>query len=160
VIDISFKLASFLQDPLGIVYENLFFFLSLGKYDTVILNDYETYHHEEFVIVREEWKDYIEYVENVIPVLNKRFIQVYKYQNSKITTFPRIFRIFFVIYTAQSTGQLLGLGLRIFTPDIYVSTAFASSPNDRLQKAMYLLSRGILISPHHQIEQVISQIPI
>ncbi|MFX0181894.1 MAG: hypothetical protein ACFE95_02330 [Candidatus Hodarchaeota archaeon] len=160
MIDISFKLVSFLQDPLGIVYENLFFFLSLGKFDTVIRDDYDTYHYEEFVIVCEEWKDRIEYIENVVPVLSKRFNQIYKFQNNKIVTNRRIFKIYFVIYTAQSTGHLLGFGLRIFTPDSYTSTAFANSPTDRLQKAMYLLSRGILISPHHQIDQIVSQIPI
>ncbi|MFX0142198.1 MAG: hypothetical protein ACFFDN_51645 [Candidatus Hodarchaeota archaeon] len=142
------------------MYENVFFFLSLGKYDALITSDYQTYRFEEFVIVIEKWKDHIEYFENLVQILNRRFIQVYGSQNNKIATFPRIFRIFFAIYTTQSTNQLLGLGLRIISPNSYASTVFASSPNDRLQKAMYLLSRGILTSSHHQIEQIESQIPL
>lgn len=142
------------------MYENLFFFLSLGKCDTIITNDHETYSFEEFIIVVEEWKDHIDYLENVVLISNRRFIHKCLSQNIKIAASPKIFRIFYVIYTNLSTGQLLGLGLRIISPDSFGLTAFASTPNDRLQKAMYLLSRGILSSPHHQIYQIESQIPL
>lgn len=153
-------LSNFVQDPESILYENLFFWLTLGKYDTVIASKYKNYYSEEFIIVGEQWKDRISYLEEVISIQAQRFIRDQEAYVSRDTFFTIKFRIFFVIYTTPATGRLLGLGIRILTPDNNTSTALAMTPEDRLQKVMYLLSRGLLRSFHHQIEQFESPIPV
>ncbi|MHA2243990.1 MAG: hypothetical protein ACXADY_03395 [Candidatus Hodarchaeales archaeon] len=155
-------LSNFVQDSESILYENLFFWLTLGKYDTALCAKFRNYQHEEFVIVGEQWKDRIKYLENVISIQTQRFIKEYKQESyfSRNTFFSVKFRIYFVIYTTPVTGRLLGLGIRIITPDTDTSTEFAMTPEDRLQKAMYLISRGLLRSYHHRIDQFECPIPI
>ena len=142
---------SFVQDPESLLYDNLFFFLSCGTCDKVLNDDFMNYHCEEFFIVSEPWKDRIPYLSEIISIQTQRFIR----QERKITA---DFQIFFVIYTV--TGRLLGLGIRIITVDPDALDALAISPEDRLRKAMYLLSRGLLQSFHHRIEQIECPIPI
>lgn len=153
-------LSNFVQDPESILFENLFFWLSLGKYDTTTYADFRNYHYEEFIIVSDQWKDRIQYLENVIPIQTQRFIREQESQVGRKAFFPVDFRIFFVIYTTPAIGRLLGLGIRIITPDAKISTALAFNPEDRLQKSMYLLSRGLLRSFHHRIEQIECPIPV
>ncbi|MFX1517231.1 MAG: hypothetical protein ACFFC6_13085 [Promethearchaeota archaeon] len=142
---------SFVQDPESLLYENLFFFLSCGTCDKVLNTDFMNYHCEEFFIVSELWKDRIKYLSEIISIQTQRFIR----QELKITA---DFQIFFVIYTV--TGNLLGLGIRIVTIDADTSDALAISPEDRLRKTMYLLSRGLLHSFYHRIKQIECPIPI
>ncbi|GAG89853.1 unnamed protein product, partial [marine sediment metagenome] len=55
-----------LSDPDWGSYENLFFFLSLGKYDTTFVTNNSNFLIEEFLILGEPWKDQIEYLKTVI----------------------------------------------------------------------------------------------
>ena len=154
--------SNFVQDPESIQYENLFFWLSLGKYDTVVSNSFKNYHYEEFMIVSEEWKERVKYLENLIPIQTHRFIRELEGRMGNSVFFSVDFRIYFVIYTTSTTRQLLGLGIRIITPsgNSNVSSALALTPEDRLQKIMYLLSRGLLRSFHHRIDQIECPIPV
>jgi hypothetical protein len=148
-------LSNFVQDPESLLYENLFFFLTCGTYDRVISANFMNYHYEEFFIVSEQWKERIHYLEEVIPIQTQLFIREELGRKSFITV---EFQLFFVIYTVE--GRLLGLGLRIVTPDSERSTALALTPEDRLRKTMFLLSRGLLQSFHHRIIQIECPIPI
>lgn len=148
-------LSNFVQDPESLLYENLFFFLTCGTYDRVLSADFMNYHYEEFFIVSEQWKERIQYLEGIIPIQTQRFIRQLPSRN---IFFTAEFQIFFVIYTIA--GRLLGLGIRIITPDVDRASAFALTPEDRLRKTMFLLSRGLLQSFHHQIRQIESPIPI
>ena len=148
-------LSSFIQDPESLLYENLFFFLSCGTYDRVLNADFMNYNYEEFFIVNEDWKDRIKYLEEIIPVQTQRFIRQKVSRNSGLAA---EFQIFFVIYTVA--GRLLGLGIRIITAESDKLEGLAISPEDRLRKVMYLLSRGLLQSFHHLIKQIECPIPI
>lgn len=148
-------LSNFVQDPESLLYENLFFFLTCGTYDRVITADFMNYHYEEFFIVSEQWKERIHYLEGIIPIQTQRFIREELGRKSFITA---EFQLFFVVYTVE--GRLLGLGIRIITPDAERATALALTPEDRLRKTMFLLSRGLLQSFHHRIMQIECPIPI
>ncbi len=113
------------------------------------------YHYEEFFIVSEQWKERIHYLEGIIPIQTQRFIREELGRKSFITA---EFQLFFVVYTVE--GRLLGLGIRIITPDAERATALALTPEDRLRKTMFLLSRGLLQSFHHRIMQIECPIPI
>jgi hypothetical protein len=149
-------LSNFVQDPESLLYENLFFFLTCGTFDRVLSANFMNYHYEEFFIVSEPWKDRIQYLEGIIPIQTQRFIR--QELGRKKTSFTAEFEIFFIIYTVA--GRLLGLGIRIITPDASRSTALALTPEDRLRKTMFLLSRGLLQSFHHRIMQIECPIPV
>jgi hypothetical protein len=149
-------LSSFVQDPESLLYENLFFFLSCGTYDRGLNAYFMNYSIEEFFIVNEDWKDRIKYLEEIIPVQTQCFIRENVCRNSSLSTTD--FQIFFVIYTVA--GRLLGLGIKIITAEYDKLDALAISPEDRLRKVMYLLSRGLLQSFHHRIKQIECPIPI
>ncbi|MFX0084096.1 MAG: hypothetical protein ACFFAU_00345 [Candidatus Hodarchaeota archaeon] len=149
-----------LQDPDWISYENLFFFLSLGKYDTTFLVSESNFHIEEFLILGEPWKDQIEYLENVIGILTQQFIRESEFNylikiNSSIE-----FKIFVILYKTPNTGRLIGIGIRIVTNNSNISSMFAPCSEERLQKAMYLVSRGLLKSPYHMITQIFRTLPL
>lgn len=152
--DVDIMLSNFIRDPEAILFESMFFWLSLGKYDTVLSADFANYQYEEFIIISEDWKDQIHYVENIIPILVQRFIR------EKETLFTLDLCITFVIYTTPITARLIGLGIRIFTPTSHFSAEFAMTPEDKLQKIMYLLSRGLLKSVHHRIDQIECSLPV
>ncbi len=132
-------LNNFIQDPENLCYENLFFWLLIGKYDTIITTKTNECLVEEFVIVDEPWKDHISYLEQIIPILTQRFIRDRGFQITIKLNSVVDFNIFFVIYSTPDTGRLIGLAIRIVSPDISFLTTFSSTPDDRLQKAMYLL---------------------
>ena len=149
-----------LQDPDWASYENLFFFLSLGKYDTKIQTNQSNCHIEEFLILGELWKDHIEYLKKMVDILTLQFI------GDRLSSFPMKidppveYRIFVILYTTPNTGRLIGIGIRIITTSSNVSSLFAPCSEERLQKAMYLISRGLLNSYHHQIEQMFCTLPL
>ena len=149
-----------LQDPDWASYENLFFFLSRGKYDTKIQTNQSNSHIEEFLILGEPWKNHIEYLESVINILTLQFI------GDRLSIFPTDidpsveYRIFVILYTTPNVGRLIGIGIRIMTTSSNVSSLFAPCSEERLQKAMYLISRGLLNSSHHQIEQMFCTLPL
>ncbi|MFX0123696.1 MAG: hypothetical protein ACFFAE_08645 [Candidatus Hodarchaeota archaeon] len=148
-------LSYFVQDPESLLYENLFFFLTCGTFDRVLGANFMNHYYEEFFIVSKQWKDRIQYLEGIIPIQTQRFIR--QEIGSKKTSFTTEYEIFFVIYTVA--GRLLGLGIRIITPNAGKATALAFTPEDRLRKAMFLLSRGLLQSFHHKIMQIECPIP-
>ena len=149
-------LSSFVQNPESLLYENLFFFLSCGAHDNVLNAEFMNYCYEEFFVVNETWKNRIHYLTEMIPIQTQKFIREEVIRNSNLSTAE--FQIFFVIYTIL--GRLIGLGIRIITADAEKLEALATSPGDRLRKAMYLLSRGLLQSFHHRIKQIECPIPI
>ncbi len=120
-----------LQDPDWASYENLFFFL-----------------------------DHIEYLKKEIDILTLQFI------GDRLSSFPMDidppveYRIFLILYTTPNTGRLIGIGIKIITTSSNVSSLFAPCSEERLQKAIYLISRGLLNSSHHQIEQMFCTLPI
>jgi hypothetical protein len=153
-------LSNFVQDPKSILYENLYFWLSLGKCDTILCSKFKNYYYEELVIFDEPWKDKIDYLKKMISIQTQRFLRDQESYTSRNTFFSVDFRIFFVIYTTPAIGRLLGLGIRIITPESNTSASLAMTPEDRLQKIMYLLSRGLLRSFQHRIEQVECLVPV
>ncbi|MHA2226160.1 MAG: hypothetical protein ACXAC8_13195 [Candidatus Hodarchaeales archaeon] len=153
-------LNNFIQDPENLSYEKLFFFLTSGKYDTQITTNNNECLIEEFAIVDEPWKDHISYLEQIIPILTQRFIRDQRFQVNLKENTAVDFHIYFVIYSTPDTGRLIGLAIRIVSPNIDLLTTFSSTPEDRLQKSMYLLSRGLLWSAHHRIDQITCPIPL
>ncbi len=117
------------------------------------------YYNEEFIIDNKQWKDRIQCLEKIISIQTQHFRDQEPFF-SRNTFFSVNFQIFFIIYKTPATGRLLGLGIRIITPDNNTSIALAMTPEERVQKVMYLLSRGLLRSFYHRIEQVESPIPI
>ena len=121
-IERSDNILNILHDPLGLVYENLFFFLSAGKCDCILAESYDSLYsqkynyYEEFLIVDETWKDRIEYLEEVIPILVGRDLREdIKHDEIPFHINNHVdFKIYFVIYTSISTEHMVGLGLRIF----------------------------------------------
>ncbi len=149
-----------LQDPDWASYENLFFFLSLGKYDTKIQTNQSNCQIEEFLILGEPWKNHIEYLKKVIDIFTLQFIGE-RLSNFPLDIDPSVeYRIFVILYTTPNTGRLIGIGIRIITTSLSVSSMFAPCSEERLQKAMYLISRGLLNSSHHQIEQMFFTLPL
>jgi hypothetical protein len=139
-----------LQDPDWITYENLFFFLSLGKFDaTFVTKKNPKVLIEEFLILGEPWKDQIEYLKTVIEILTQKNIRNTHSKHHLDLNQSVDFRILIVVYTTPNTGRLIGIGIRIVTANSSMASIFAASSEDRLQKAMYLISRGILKSSHH-----------
>jgi len=143
-----------IQNPENLIFENLFFFLSLGKFDTIISKEYPNYLYEEFLIVSEPWKDHLSYFEEIIPIL------LDKEQEKSFQKEESFTEINFVIYTAPMTGHLIGLGIRFFMTTNNHSPLLEVNQEHKLQKMMYLLSRGILNSNFHQISQIEIHIPV
>ncbi len=149
-----------LSDPDWIQYENLFFFLSLGKFDSTFVTKTSESLIEEFLILGEPWKDQIEYLKTVIEILTQENIRTTHSKQNLYLDQSVDFRILIIIYTTPNTGRLIGIGIRIVTVNSSISSTFASSSEDRLQKAMYLISRGLLQSRYHKIVQNICVLPL
>ena len=149
-----------LSDPEWVIFENLFFFLSLGKYDTTLVTTNSESLIEEFLILDEPWKDQIEYLKTVIEILTQETIRNTHSKQNLYLDKSVDFRIFIIIYTTPNTGRMIGIGIRIVTVNSSISSTFATSSEDRLQKAMYLISRGLLKSRYHKIEQNICVLPL
>ena len=149
-----------LSDPEWVIFENLFFFLSLGKYDTTLVTTNSESLIEEFLILDEPWKDQIEYLKAVIEILTQETIRNTHSKQNLYLDKSVDFRILIIIYTTPNTGRMIGIGIRIVTVNSSISSTFATSSEDRLQKAMYLISRGLLKSRYHKIEQNICVLPL
>lgn len=149
-----------LSDPDWVTYENLFFFLSIGKFDSTFVTRNSDSLIEEFLILGEPWKDQIEYLKSVIEILTEENIRNTHSKKNVYLDQSVDFRILIIVYTTPNTGRLIGIGIRIATDNSSISSTFATSSEDRLQKAMYLISRGILKSSHHKIEQAICVLPL
>jgi hypothetical protein len=149
-----------LSDPDWVTYENLFFFLSLGKFDTTFVTKNSDSLIEEFLILGEPWKDQIEYLKTVIEILTQENIRTTHYKQELHLDQSIDFRILIIIYTTPNTGRMIGIGIRIVTVNSSISSTFATTSEDRLQKAMYLISRGLLKSRYHKIVQNICVLPL
>ena len=149
-----------LSDPDWITYENLFFFLSIGKFDTTFVTKNSESLIEEFLILGEPWKDQIEYLKTVIELLTQENIRNTHFKRNLYLDQSVDFRILIIIYTTPNTGRMIGIGIRIVTVNSSISSTFATTSEDRLQKAMYLISRGLLKSKYHKIGQDICVLPL
>ncbi len=147
---------NFIQDPEWIDYETLFFFLSHGKYDSSFSLVKKDHYLEEFHIFREQMKEKLQIVEEYI----KFNINRVKHANSLFSTLYSTVDIIFIRYVSSIDMRLLGIGTRIVTDDELSNRTFGRTPEDRLTKAMFLLSRGILCSNYHTISQLESTLPI
>ena len=58
-----------------------------------------------------------------------------------------------VIYSDLNSNEILGLGLRIRALDRLTLAFLGDSSENRIQKIMFLLSRGLIKSSFHQINQ-------
>ena len=138
----------------NLIFENLFLFLSLGKFDTQFSKEFPNYLYEEFLIVSEPWKDHLAYFEEIILILLNKEQDILLRKEEPFTD------IKFVIYTAPMTGHLIGLGIRFFMTTNNPSPVLSLTQEHKLQKVMYLLSRGILNSNFHRISQLEIHIPV
>ncbi|MHA1975108.1 MAG: hypothetical protein ACTSW1_19135 [Candidatus Hodarchaeales archaeon] len=146
----------FIQDPDNLEFENLFFFLSMGKFDEHIEHITHKDPFEEFLIVREIYKPNLAYIRTAISMLVE---QQLKNKELKCLN-PNHTKIQFVIYFTPITNHFLGLGVRFLNPVYDYFGRTNVSIEHRLERAMYLLSRGLLNSRYHSIEQIICQIQI
>ncbi|MHA1214383.1 MAG: hypothetical protein ACTSR2_09745 [Candidatus Hodarchaeales archaeon] len=146
----------FIQDPDNLEFENLFFFLSMGKFDSHLEYVTQNIPFEEFLIVREIYKPNLTYIETVISMLIEQELEnkEMKYFESNHT------KIQFVIYFTPVTNHFLGLGVRFLNSSHDYFGRTNVSIEHKLERAMYLLSRGLLNSRYHSIEQIVCQIQI
>ncbi len=144
-------MTTLLQDPHLVIYDNLFFGLSLGKYDIKLINESE-WIIEEFVLVRQLYKDRLPQLELLLPYYTiKAYTMISTSENKKFLESSGLF-IQFINYSDLTNRELIGLGLRITSNSKITLQTFGASSEDRIQKIMFLLSRGLLKSLFHRIE--------
>ncbi|MHA1994476.1 MAG: hypothetical protein ACW97Z_08060 [Candidatus Hodarchaeales archaeon] len=144
-------MTNLLQDPHIVIYDNLFFGLSLGKFDIIMIT--ETYWTiEEFVIVRQVYKEGAAQLEAILPYYSGKASNMIS--RSDLRSFIENSGLFiqFINYSDLANRQLIGLGVRIISENKITLQAFGASSEDRIQKVMFLLSRGLLKSRFHRIE--------
>ncbi len=144
-------MTNLLQDPSVLIYDNLFFGLTLGKYHLHVST--ESGSMEEFLIIREAYYCKLELLEKIIPNLMKKAGNIATFSSQKPFFQSNRIIIDFIIYSNLNDRELLGLGLRVKAYDRMTLTFLGTSSENRLQKIMFLLSRGLLKSSFHQINQ-------
>jgi len=75
----------------------------------------------------------------------------YESQNQFLKTNGII--IDFITYANPRNKEIIGLSLRVIANDKITITFLGTSSENRIQKIMFLLSRGLLKSPFHWIKQ-------
>ncbi|MHA1236790.1 MAG: hypothetical protein ACTSQ9_03905 [Candidatus Hodarchaeales archaeon] len=144
-------MTNLLQDPSVVIYDKLFFGLTLGKYDLHIST--ESGLLEEFLIVREKHYCDLSLFERILPYhLQKAFHEV-SYEPQKQFLQSNGLIIDFITYSSSKNNEMIGLSLRVITNDKFALTFLGASSEKRIQKIMFLLSRGLLKSSFHQINQ-------
>ncbi|NHJ01623.1 MAG: hypothetical protein EAX86_05740 [Candidatus Heimdallarchaeota archaeon] len=149
-------LGNFIRDPEWINYETLFFLLTLGKYDSIFTFNSDNIFIQEFSIFIENIKSKLDHIEEIIKQEISKFIQ----KTHQYSTASETMHIEFLHYVSLLDGSFLGLGLRMSTDDKLMRLSFGYTPESRLERAMFLLSRGILQSNYHSISQIEYSLPI
>jgi len=139
-------LANILQDPLAVLYDNLFFGLLVGRYDIHFLNQSSEQLIEDFIIVRQVYRDKTIKIKMALKNLNNQSLKNKKDNNPDLI-------IHYITYSSIKNGDLIGLGVRIYPRDKTTLGVFGNSVEVRIQKVMFLLSRGLFRSLYHTIEQ-------
>jgi hypothetical protein len=139
-------LASISQDPLAVIYDNLFFGLLVGRYDIHLITQRSEQLIEDFVIVRQIYRDKTLKIKMALKNQNNNHLKE-KYDRT-----PDLI-IHYITYSSTKNGDFIGLGVRIFPRDKTTLGVFGDSSEMRIQKTMFLLSRGLLGSLFHTIEQ-------
>jgi hypothetical protein len=144
-------MTNILQDPHLVIYDNLFFGLSLGKTDIYLLSE-SNWISEESVVLRQIYTDRLHELKRILPYH-------FKVQNgmsavSKNCHFIKHDGLFFqfIVYSDVTSRKLVGLSIKVTCKSKNVLEKFGKSSEDRLQKIMFLLSRGLLKSYFHRIE--------
>jgi len=140
-----------IQDPLIVIYDNLFFGLSLGKFDLMLIRE-ARWVIEEFILVRQVYKDGVDQLETVLPYISAKVSNMISNTNFKRFIENQGIFIQFLNYSGLIDQKLIGLGIRIISETKENLQALGVSPEDRIQKVMFLLSRGLLKSRLHRIE--------
>jgi hypothetical protein len=107
---------------------------------------------EEFVLVRQIYKDGATHLDDILAYyLGKASRLISRSEHRKFLKNCGLI-IQFINYSDLANRQLIGLGLRIISESKITLQAFDASSEGRIQKAMFLLSRGLLKSRFHRIE--------
>ena len=140
-----------LQNPSVVIYDKLFFGLTLGNYDLHITT--ESCLLEEFLIIREKYYCKLGLLKRILPNhMKKAFSRVsYEYQDHFLQSNGLL--IDFIRYTDPKNNEIIGLSLRVIANNELTLTFLGPSSENRIQKIMFLLSRGLLKSPFHLIKQ-------
>lgn len=144
-------MTNLLQDPLVLIYDKLFFGLTLGNYDLHVST--ESGLLEEFLIIREEYYYKLGLLEKLLPNLVKNSDHDATFDSQKQFYQSNRLIIDFIIYSTLKSKEIFGLGLRVRTIDRLTLTFLGASSENRIQKIMFLLSRGLLKSSFNQINQ-------
>ncbi|MHA1978265.1 MAG: hypothetical protein ACW98F_05355 [Candidatus Hodarchaeales archaeon] len=144
-------MTNLLQDPHIVIYDNLFFGLSLGKVDINMVMESE-WIIEESVIVRQVYKDRLAQLESILPYYTTNALLLRTKNEIKSFIENSGLLVQFINYSDSTNRELIGLGLRIISESNISLQSFGASSEDRVQKIMFLLSRGLLKSLFHMIE--------
>ena len=144
-------MTNLLQDPSVLIYDSLFFGLTLGNYNLHVST--ESGLLEEFLIIREEYFNQLGLLENILPKLMKNPDHAVTCESQKQFYTSSGLIIDFIIYSDLRNNEIIGLGLRIRASDRLALAFLGVSWENRIQKIMFLLSRGLLKSSFHQISQ-------
>jgi hypothetical protein len=120
--------------------------LLVGRYDIHLLNQRSEQLIEEFVIVRQIYRD------KKLKIKMELNNQNNNYLKEKDDRTPDLV-IRYITYSSKKNGDFIGLGVRIFPRDKTTLEVFGNSYEMRIQKILFLLSRGLLESLFHTIEQ-------
>ena len=150
ILEVKNPMTNLLQDPHIVIYDNLFFGLSLGKSDIRMIME-SKWIIEESVLVRQVYKDRLAQLRSILPYYSSNAL---KEISSKTQSFIENSGLFiqFINYSDLTNRELIGLGLRITSDSKIPLQVFGASSEDRVQKTMFLLSRGLLKSLFHWIE--------
>ncbi len=140
-----------LHDPHLVIYDNLFFGLSLGKTDIYLINE-SGWISEESVVVRPIFLDRLNELEKILPYHFKTQGGVSSIKKNHLFIKNEGLFIQYIIYSNSTSQKLVGLGIRVTAKSRTILQTFGRSSEDRLQKIMFLLSRGLLKSNFHRIK--------
>ena len=144
-------MTNLLQDPSIVIYDRLFFGLTCGKFDLHFST--ESGLLEEFIIIREKFCSNLALLENFLPnQIGKAYYKA-SYESQKQFLQQNGLIIDFIIYSSLKSNEIIGLSLRILANDKFALAFLGTSSESRIQKIMFLLSRGLLKSSFHQINQ-------
>ena len=144
-------MTNILQDPLVLIYDKLFFELSLGNFNLRVTAKSGLL--EEYFIIREEYYSKLGLLEKILPFHTEK-----SYYASVCNSEEHAFKcsrllIDLIIYTNVRNNELFCLGLRVHSFCKLTLSLLGASSKCHIQKIMFLISRGLLKSPYHQINQ-------
>ncbi len=151
-------MTTMLQDPHILIYDNLFFRLSLGKCDIRIFKESEWF-TEEYVLVRPVYQNRLVLLKDILSSSSDRLKRSISKENGNFIEKSGQF-IQFINYSDITNRELIGLGLRITSNSKISPQILETLMEDRIQKIMFLLSRGMLKSQYHRIDYLDIEIMI